>query len=131
MNENLEIIPKSSIGPFRLGMNQAKYQSLLGNATSNFKRTEDSTNTILTYDKDFIHLEINTKGNVVVVSAFQPLKVFLKGVQLLGRSLEQVHSELLAAGFTIEQNDVGIWCGEASVNIVAVDEIVDGVEIYK
>ncbi|MFL1467590.1 hypothetical protein [Marinobacter sp. HN1S83] len=110
-------------------MSKVDCESLLGAATESFKRTEDSTETVLAYDEESIHLEVDSEGVVVLVSAFQPREVFLDGIQLLGRPLNQIAEALSSAGVQFEENDVGLWCDQAGVNIVVVDDIVDGVEL--
>lgn len=116
------------MGPLRLGMTVEDCKFFFGSPSDLFRRTEDSPEQILAYDDLFLHVTINSKKTVVEISAFQPRKVFLSGIQLLGRPLPEVKKDLSLC-MPIQEIDVGLYCKDAGVVLVEVDNIIDGVEL--
>ncbi len=128
MNDELIIEPCVSMGPIHLGMTMADCEGILGPPPDLFQRTEDSPEKILAYDDLFLHVTISSNGYVIEISAFQPRKVYLSGIQLLGRPLPEVKKNL-AFCMPIQEIDVGLYCKDAGVVLVEVDNIIDGVEL--
>jgi len=129
MNEHWEIEPNISVGPLLLGMRKEECEAVLGGAHDVFKRTGDSIKTIMVYESENLHITINEKGKAEEYSLFSPRKIMLKGVQVLGRSPEDVYSELVSTGIRLEKSDIGMWSEKIGVNLVEVEGIIDGVEI--
>ena len=58
-----------------------------------------------------------------------PAKVDLDGVQLLGKSLDDVESELGQKGINISRDDMGALIPSVSVGLYAPAGTVDGVQL--
>lgn len=124
------INPNVAVGSLELNFTKSACERVLGIATESFKRTDDSTATVLVYDQDSIYVTIDKDENVIEYSLFAPLQVYLKGIQLLGRKANEVYSQLQDAGLIFEPNDVGMESLEFGVNLVEIEEIIDCVEVF-
>ena len=122
------IMPRQSVGPLRLGQTPADYDDLLTGGFQIFKRFPDSEE-IYAYDKDQVHLTVDSQNRIIHISVFRPREVRLGEIQLLNRALQQVTSELNGTNDFFEQVDVGLENAELGIVLVEVDGVIDGVEV--
>ncbi len=123
------IEPGKSVGPLALSMSEDQYVSILGSVADTFHRTPDSMDIVVAYDDAGVHLGVDQGRCIRRISVFAPRKVALSGVQLLGRPLTDVAHDLSRTVFEFNPVDAGLWCCSANIVLVAVDGLVDGVEI--
>ncbi len=123
------IEPGLKVGPLRLGIHESKNARLLGTLRGTFRRTPESVDDILAYDEDGVHLVVNGERTVIQILVFQPMKVSLAGVQLLGRDMIVVAEDLGQTEYEFVPVDAGLECETAGIVLVEVDEVVDGVEV--
>lgn len=123
-------MPKTSIGPIRIGMKKGEFENVLGECRDTFKRVQNDTNTIYAYDPECVHLTCGTNGEVRVISVFRPKKVFLEDIQILGKEIPIVCDELNRIGYSWEREDGGYWIEKAGILLIDVDDKVDGIELY-
>jgi hypothetical protein len=111
-------------------MTTSQVLAVLGDEYETFKRVPDSDDTIYAYDSNGVHLTCSSANVVKIVSVFRPNSASYRGVQLLGRPVQDVVNELNANGIGTEEEDTGFWIAEAGVLLVEVKGIVDGIELY-
>lgn len=128
MGCSMEVIPKISIGSYKIGMHKLELENILGAPHDTFRRCDDSDNLTLNYNSLFF--EIDNDGLVLQILAFPPSKVTLDDIELLDRPTSDVIKDLNKHGHSIEPNDVGVYLPKLSINLVAVDDIIDCVELY-
>jgi hypothetical protein len=121
---------KGKVGPFGLGMTTNEVTAILGSEYEVFKRVPDAPDTIYAYDTDAVQFTCTPDGAVKIISVFRPNLVSYRGVQLLGRPLQDVVNELEAKETVTEKEDAGYWVSEACVLLVEVEDAVDGIELY-
>jgi hypothetical protein len=126
----MKLVPLTSVGEIRFDMHPREYESLLGKPNGVFRRTPDSTDQIYTFAGELVHLTVDPYDQVTMISVFRPLMVELGGVQVLGRELKRVAEDLSRTTYRFEPRDVGLWCPEAAVGLVELNDLVDGVEMY-
>jgi len=83
---------------------------------------------VLAYDSRGVHIELDQSGKTCAITLFQPCRISLNGIELLGRSLSDVKRDLDLAGLPFEKVDTGLWSDALLVMIVEQDGTVDGVE---
>ena len=122
---------KESVWQLKLGEFVSTMLPILGSDYTEFKRVPEAEETIYAFNEKGVHLTLDKKKRVQIISIFRQNEVTYKEVQLLGRKLEDVKRELKQSGIETEDEDVGLWIEEAGVLLIEVDEIVDGIELYK
>ena len=86
---------------------------------------------MVAYDAHHLHLNVDPGGKVISITIFRPSKVELGGVQLLGRKMTEVESDLSKGIYRFVRVDAGLWCEAAGVLLIEVHEVIDGVEVLK
>jgi len=119
----------TGVGPLSLGMTEDQSRAILGPVSSIFRRTPESTEDVIAYDVAGVHLTVDQERRVRQISVFPPNEVCLSGVQLLGRKVAEVATDMKTTRFRFQSVDAGLWCPAANVLLVEVDGMVDGVEI--
>lgn len=126
----MQIEPRKSIGCFRLGDDINVLKEKFVGKHDIFKRVPNSEDSILSIDQINVHLTFGKDNKIKVISIFEPNFVEYKGVSLLGKLLSTVRNELIEIGIITDFEDAGLWIEEASILLVEVEEMVDGVELY-
>ncbi len=126
----MKLVPLTSVGEIRFDMHPREYEALLGKPNGVFRRTPDSTDQIYAFDAKLVHLTVDPQNHVTMISVFRPLEVELGGVQLIGRELKSVAEDLSRTTYRFEPRDFGLWCPEAAVGLVELDDLVYGIDMY-
>lgn len=122
---------KESVWQLRLGELVSTMVPILDSDYTEFKRIPEAEETIFAFNEKGVHLTWDKEKRVKIISVFRPNEVTYLEVQLLGRKLEDVKRELNQSGIETEDEDVGLWIEEAGVLLIEIDDIVDGIELYK
>jgi hypothetical protein len=125
----MKIEPGISVGQLRIGMRREEYEAIIGTSEDVFRRTPEDQNLVVAYDDKLMHLTVDHERRIRTVTVFRPEKIELDGIQLLGRELVAVESDLASTRFEFERVDAGLWSAVAGVLLVENDGIVDGVEV--
>lgn len=118
------------VGPIRYNVTKDELVELFGDNFYSFKRTPHDIETTLSYDEVGIQLAFNPAGKATEIFVFRPNLVTLDSVQLLGRDMQELTSELDKTKFVFEEDEAGIYCNHARLLIVDVDGFSDSIEIY-
>lgn len=80
----------------------------------------EASGAIATYSSD---------GSLIMLELVDPAKVEIDGVHLLGKSLDDVESELAEKGINISRDDMGAMIPSVSVGLYAPAGTVEGVQL--
>lgn len=119
------------VGPIDFGTELSSVKAIIGEPTDQFKRTPDSDDIVYAYDNAGVHLNVGGDGKLSQLIVFPDNVVFIGTIQLLGKSIDNIYSELNDAGIVVEREDAGLWCENQRIFLVEVEGMVDGVEIYR
>ena len=117
------------ISPFSLHPDKEECENMFGPTTKEFQRTPDSEGKVLAYDNHALQVTMDAAGKARELIFFQPNKLFIEDVQVLGRDKGAVLSDLENRGIKLEIIDVGFYSEEYTAVFVIVENMIDGVEV--
>lgn len=138
--KELEIVPYRSIGNIEFGQPRAAVRKVLGKNFTSFRKDVGERLTD-SYDGRGLHLYFDADDCLEFVEAFSPAKIQIRGIPLLGRTVEEVFSDLkkkrlvkgalererLASG----KPDPCMMLDEIGVAFTIEESVIEGVGVYK
>jgi len=118
-----------SIGPLRLGMTQTEFSAELGKANTIYERYLVEFERVFVYETRCVTITCDENNIVKRITVLRPNKVTLVSIQLIGRSMTDVCSDLNIKGFVTEHTDVGDHVTNTGVFLVDYEGFVSGVEL--
>lgn len=136
IEEILEVVPKKSIGPFKLGDNISNYFDVLGDYHIHFLGGDwCGGHTGYMYVNNGIRLDCDENEIIKYICVIPPCEVVYKGIKILYKSrssmkLENVLEMLIEKRITFSKTDVGIWIDEANIGLIEYESFISGVELH-
>lgn len=127
---DMEIVPFESIGELRFGESRDTVRRRLGGGYHSFNKDVGENETDA-YDDLGLHLYFGHGDRLEFVEAFFPASPSLGGIELLGRPMDDVASDLFARGHKPFPDDVGFQFESAGVGLIGREGVVEGVAIFR
>jgi len=127
----MRIVPFLSIGDLRFGEFRENVRSRLGGKHQAFKKAGGLSETDA-YDDLGFHLYYDTEERLEYVETFSPANATFEGIEMLGRSSEEVVEDLSKAGHSCSFMDsVSLNCDSAGITLYVPDSVVQAVGAYR
>ena len=126
----MEIVPFRSFGSIQFGERKHIVRQRFQSLPTEFQKdaNEESTDA---YDDYGLHLYYDCHQRVEFVEAFAPADPTLRHVNFIGRTLDEVVSDLLRIGFSSETSEMGCMVHEAGLAVIAPMGFVEGVSVFR
>ena len=126
----MEIVPFISVGDLIFGDQREVARKKLAGTFRTFEK-DVGENPTDAFDELGLHLYYDDKGLLEFIETFLPARVSFLGIDFLGRNINDVVSEMQAAGFVATDGDVGVDFSEAGIALTVQDGTIDGIAIHR
>lgn len=129
----MEIRSYESVGNLRFSDSRQTIRGLLGNRFESFYKGPVANIITDSYDHLGLHLYFDKDDRLNFVEAFQPAKLTFHGIELLGRSIEEVDADLRAMGHIpepLKAVDAGPTYLSAGIALTVDESVVEGVAVF-
>jgi hypothetical protein len=125
----MKIEPFLGVGVIRFGDTRQQVRETLQRPFETFRKNmgENATDA---FDEIGLHVYYDGQDRVEFIEGFDPASLTISGLELLGRSIEDVDKELKALGHSSIPTDVGLQFDSAGIVLTASNGIIEGVGIY-
>ncbi len=132
----LEILPFQGLGPLRLSQPRAEIRALLDVAYKTITKGHEKgrrreTELIDAYYDLGFHLYYDNDDRLEFIEAFSPCEPIFKGIQFLGRDIDDAVNEMDEAGYDYLEVDTGCDFIELGFVLYAPLGTVEGVSVYR
>jgi hypothetical protein len=127
---NWTIISFQSVGPISFGQSRSSVRSRLGEEFKSFRKAGGENETDA-YDGLGIHLYYDDEDCLEFAELFAPAVVEFQDIRLIGRSIEELTSDMRMLGYEGVPDQAGYSYDEVGLGLTVNRGRVEGVAVFK
>jgi len=127
----MEIQSFKGLGPLRFGMDRRDAQEQLGVEFTRFRKSPFAETDSEDYLSVGLILFYDTNDVLEFIEAFHPCEPSFRGIQFIGRPVQEILGELRSREISVEELDGNLDIPALGIGIYPMEGMIDGICVYR
>ena len=127
----MEMLSFTELGPLQFGMDRRDVQDRLAVESTRFRKSPFAETDSEDYLSIGLILFYDANDALEFIEAFHPCEPHFRGIQFIGRPVQEVRDELRSKGIEVEDLDGNLDMPTVGIGLYPMEGTVDGICVYR